>query len=96
MYSFIIVHQPAIPGYRDQLPYTVGLVELDEQVGLRLPARIVGIEPADVEVGMRVTVDVEPLAGGLYSVALFRPIRFRAPPRRRFRAPPWRPCRDRR
>jgi uncharacterized OB-fold protein len=73
VYSFIVVRQPAIPGYRDQLPYTVALVELDEQPGLRLPGRLVGVDPPDVKVGQRVTAEIEHLPGGSLNVAVFRP-----------------------
>ncbi|MCU1344388.1 MAG: hypothetical protein JWL70_654 [Acidimicrobiia bacterium] len=73
IHAFIVVYQPAIPGYRDQLPYAVGLVELVEQPGLRLPARIVGIDPTEVRVGQRVTAQIDDLPGGPYKVAVFRP-----------------------
>ena len=73
IYSFIVVHQPAIPGYRDQLPYTVGIVELDEQAGLRLPGRVIGIDPGDVKVGLRVAAEVQDLPGGDFKIAVFRP-----------------------
>jgi len=74
VHSFIVVHQPAIPGYRDKLPYTVALLELDEQAGLRLPGRLVGVEPEDVTVGQRVTAELEELPGGDFTVAVFRPV----------------------
>lgn len=74
VYSFIVVYQPALPGYRDKLPYIVTLVELDEQKGLRIPSRIVGAEPGDVKCGMRVTAEVEALPGGDYNVVVFRPV----------------------
>jgi len=74
IHAFIRVFQPAIPGYRDQLPYTVALVELDEQRGLRLPGRIVGIDPAKVTVGQRVKAEITDLPGGGYKVAVFRPV----------------------
>lgn len=73
LYSYIVVHQPAIPGYREDLPYTVGLVELEEQAGLRLPARIVGIDPGDSEVGLAVEAEIVDLPGGDFRVAVFRP-----------------------
>jgi uncharacterized OB-fold protein len=74
IYSFIVVRQPAIPGYRDKLPYTVALVDLDEQPGLRLPGRIVGADPTDVKVGQRVVAEIADLPGGDYKVAVFRPV----------------------
>jgi uncharacterized OB-fold protein len=73
VYSFIVVRQPSVPGYLDDLPYVVALVELDEQPGLRLPARLVEIQPEDVKVGMRVEARLVPLPGGEYVVPVFRP-----------------------
>ena len=73
VYSFIVVRQPSVPGYVDEIPYVVAIVELDDQEGLRLPTRLVGIEPDDVEVGRRVHVEMTPLPGGDYVVPLFRP-----------------------
>ena len=72
IHSVIVVHQPAIPGYRDLLPYTVALVELDEQPGLRLPARIVSDD--EVELGQKVAVELVDLPGGDHKVAVFRPV----------------------
>lgn len=74
LYSFIVQHHPAISGYTDNLPYAVGLVELDEQTGLRLPTRIVGIDPSDIVCDMRVKVVFEPLPGGDYVVPVFTPV----------------------
>ena len=36
IYSFIVQRQPAVPGYLDQIPYVVALVELDEQTAAAL------------------------------------------------------------
>jgi len=73
VYSFIVVRQPSVPGYVDDVPYVVAIVELDDQPGLRLPTRLVGIEPDDVVVGLRVRVELAPLPGGDFVVPLFRP-----------------------
>jgi uncharacterized OB-fold protein len=51
IFSFIVVRQQTVPGH--QTPYVVGVVELDEQVGLRLTG-IVDAEPDEVRVGARV------------------------------------------
>ena len=74
LYSFIIQHHPAISGYLDHLPYAVGLVELDEQPGLRLPTRIVDVEMADIACGMRMQVRFEKLDGGDFVVPVFAPL----------------------
>jgi uncharacterized OB-fold protein len=73
VFSFIVVHKPAIPGYRDKLPYAVALVELDEQPGLRLPARLVDVDPGKVRIGQRVRAQIERHPGGDFHVAVFRP-----------------------
>ena len=73
LYSFIVQHHPAISGYTEDLPYAVGLVELDEQPGLRLPTRIVGIDSANIVCDMRLQVAFEKLPGGDYVVPVFEP-----------------------
>jgi uncharacterized OB-fold protein len=73
VYSFIVQRQPSVVGYVDAIPYVVALVELDEQPGLRLPARLVGVEPEDVRVDMRVTAELVELPGGDFTVPVFRP-----------------------
>ncbi|MCM3922626.1 OB-fold domain-containing protein [Frankia sp. AiPs1] len=74
VYSFIVQHRATVPGYLDDLPYVVALVELDEQAGLRLPARIVGVDPAAVHCGLRVRAEFADLPGGEFTVAVFRPV----------------------
>ena len=71
--TFVIQRQAAVVGYFDKVPYAVALVDLDEQPGLRLPGRVVGIDVDDVTVGMRVKARIEKLAGGNFSVAVFEP-----------------------
>ena len=71
LHSFIVVHHPAVPGYLDDLPYVIGLVELVEQEGLRLPARIVGADAGGLRVGQAVEARVVHLAGGSYHVPVF-------------------------
>ena len=72
IYSFIVVRKPSVPGYLDTVPYVVAIVELDEQRGLRLPGRVVGVDPDAVTVGMRVYAQISTLPGGEFSVAVFR------------------------
>ncbi len=72
VYTFVVQRQAAVSGYLDNLPYVVGIIELDEQPGLRLPGRIVDIIPEDVHCDMRVQAALEPLPGGDYVVPVFR------------------------
>jgi uncharacterized OB-fold protein len=57
VFTFTVNHQPWIPGVA--VPYTLAIVELDEQAGLRLTTRLVGIEPGAVRIGLRVQVTFE-------------------------------------
>jgi uncharacterized OB-fold protein len=74
VYSFIVQRQPSVVGYLEAVPYVVALVELDEQRGLRLPARLVEVEPEQVTVGMRVTAEIVDLPGSDYRIPVFRPL----------------------
>jgi uncharacterized OB-fold protein len=73
IYTFIVQRQPAVVGYFDKVPYAVALVDLDEQAGLRLPGRVVGIDSDRVEIGMRVRARIEDLPGGAFQIAVFEP-----------------------
>lgn len=72
--TFIVQRQPAVVGYFDQVPYAEALVDLDEQPHLRLPGRVVGVDPDDIEIGMRVSVELRPLPGGDAVVPVWSPV----------------------
>ncbi len=55
--TFTVNHQPWIPGFPP--PYVVAIVELVEQEGLRLTTNIVGCNPDEVAIGMRLRVVFE-------------------------------------
>jgi uncharacterized OB-fold protein len=55
VYSFIILHQPYHPGFREDLPYNVAVVELEE--GPRVVTNITGCANEGVRIGMPVTAD---------------------------------------
>jgi len=56
VHSFTVVHR-APAEYREEAPYVVALVELDE--GVRLMTRLVDVAPADVRVDMPVEVAIQ-------------------------------------
>ena len=56
IHSFTVVHR-APPDYRDDVPYVVALVELDE--GVRMMTRVVDVDPSAVRVDMPVTVSIQ-------------------------------------
>lgn len=55
--TFGIMHQRYHPAFAAEIPYNVTIVELDE--GPQITTNLVGIENADIRVGMAVTVEWE-------------------------------------
>jgi uncharacterized OB-fold protein/acyl dehydratase len=68
VYSFVVNHYPKVPAFDYPLP--VGLIELEE--GVRVVADLTGVEPADVRVGMPVTVEFVAVDDEL-TLPMFRP-----------------------
>jgi uncharacterized protein len=61
VYTFTVTHQNQASGFREELPYVLAVVELDE--GPRLMTNVVGCAPDAVRIGMAVEVvfdDVTP------------------------------------
>ncbi len=54
VHTYTVNHQPWYPGLDP--PYVIAIVELPEQVGLRLTTNIVRCEPDEVHIGMEVQV----------------------------------------
>ena len=71
VYSFIVYYQGWLPGYRDELPYNVAIVELDE--GVRFINNIVEVDNDAIEIGMPVEVVFEDVAEDVV-VPRFRPV----------------------
>jgi hypothetical protein len=71
VYAASVMHRAGNPSFADQVPYVVGLVELEG--GARLMTNIVGCEPSSVKVGMQVKVKWEPLSDGR-QLPLFEPV----------------------
>jgi uncharacterized OB-fold protein len=67
IHSFVIMHQPRMPGFDYPLP--VVLVELEE--GVRIVANMIGADPADVTIGRAVTADFVEVEPG-YVLPAFR------------------------
>jgi uncharacterized OB-fold protein len=61
VYSFTVSYQPAHPAFKEDVPYMLAIVELDE--GWRMNTNIINADPKDVAIGMKVEVvwdDVTP------------------------------------
>ena len=57
VYTFTVTHQNQAPGFRDELPYVMAIVELAE--GPRMLTNVVDTPPDEVRVGMPVEVVFE-------------------------------------
>lgn len=68
--TYTVNHQPWIPGFDP--PYLVAIVEIEEQVGLRLTTNLVHCEESDVAIGMPLQVVFEARDEGVY-LPLFEP-----------------------
>lgn len=69
VYSFAVVH--GFPGLPDITLVPV-VVDLPDAPGARLVSNVIGIDPADVHIGMSLEVDFAPIADG-WQLPLFRP-----------------------
>lgn len=72
IYSYIVIRHPSVPAFAHLLPYVVALVDLAE--GVRMPGRLVGIEPTEVRIGQQVQVDFETLPGATAPAVVFRTV----------------------
>jgi uncharacterized OB-fold protein len=69
VYTYSVVYRP-MANYAEPVPYIVAVVELEE--GPRLTTRLVGLNPEDPFIGMRVRVDFEQRDGR--SLPVFRQV----------------------
>lgn len=70
VYSFVVMHYPEVPPFEH--PNPIGLIELEE--GTRLVAQLVGIKPADVQIGQKVQVEFNSFDDGELTLPQFRPV----------------------
>ena len=71
VYSFTVTYQNQAPGFREELPYVLAIVELDE--GVRMMTNVIGGAPDAVRVGMAVEVVFEDVTAEV-TLAKFRPM----------------------
>jgi uncharacterized OB-fold protein len=63
VYSFIVLHRESVPG-QGPGPHVLAEIDLDGVLGVRLTGRVVGVDPADVKVGARVSARIVDVPGG--------------------------------
>ena len=59
LHSFTVIRQNGIPPFHEQVPFVVGLVDLDEP-GARFVAQLPDVAPDDARIGMRVRAAFRP------------------------------------
>ena len=70
LYSFTLVHQVFHPGFANEVPYNVAMVDLDE--GVRMITNIVGVPDDELRVGLPLVVTFERISDEL-ALPKFRP-----------------------
>jgi uncharacterized protein len=72
VHAFTIVHQNRAPGFVDELPYVVAMVELEE--GARMMTNLIDVEPdpEHVKIGMPVEIVYEDITDDV-TLPKFRP-----------------------
>lgn len=70
VYTYTVIHRGPTPAYQADAPYVIAHVELDE--GPRVISNLIGVDPAQVRIGMPVEVVFEDVAGG-WTLYKFRP-----------------------
>ena len=64
VYSYVIVRHPVHPAIaeKEQTPYNVCMIEMEEQEGLRLCSNVLNVAPEDIHIDMPVQVAFFPAA----------------------------------
>jgi uncharacterized protein len=72
LYTYTVGNKAFHPFFVDRIPFLVATVALVEQERLHLISNLVGIDEADVQIGMELEVDFEDLSSEL-TIPVFRP-----------------------
>lgn len=70
IYSFTVAHAPAGPAFKDDVPYVIASIELEE--GARILTNIVTDKPDSLRIGQRVEVVFDRVSDDL-TIPKFRP-----------------------
>lgn len=72
LFSFITVEQPPLASMVPYLPYAIGVMELDDQPGLRITARVDGVAVDQISIGQRIRAHVAVVPGSVQPLVLLR------------------------
>ncbi|WP_037491973.1 Zn-ribbon domain-containing OB-fold protein [Sphingobium indicum] len=59
LYSYIVVHQTALPNWRGSVPYNIVMVALDEAPDIKLYGNVVDFDDAQLKVGLPVVASYD-------------------------------------
>ncbi|GHI00990.1 Zn-ribbon domain-containing OB-fold protein [Neobacillus kokaensis] len=54
VYSYVTSYRPFLPGFQDDLPLTIAIVELEKTPAVRIIGNILNCTPEDIQIGMPV------------------------------------------
>jgi uncharacterized OB-fold protein len=72
LYSFTTVMQAGHPYFADKIPYVIGVIEIEEEAGVHVPAGIVDATEEDLRCGMAMEVTFQDL-DPVWTLPYFRP-----------------------
>ena len=64
IYSYIVVHNPPAPSFKDVVPYAVVIVSLDDHPHVRVVGNVVNCPAREVRIGQRVRAVFDPIDPG--------------------------------
>lgn len=73
LYSWCTVVQPGHPYFEDKVPYEIGVVDIVEEEGIRIPAGIVNDQGLPLRCGMDMEVVFRELTAA-FTLPFFRPV----------------------
>jgi uncharacterized protein len=71
VYTFTVARVPLTPDWAPDVPYVIGVIQLDE--GVRIVSNIVGCKPEDVAIGMPVEVTFDDITDTI-ALPKFKPV----------------------
>ena len=72
VYTYSVMYDKRVHGFEDRVPYIAVWVELPEQPKLLVVGNLLGVDPADVKIGMAVKAEFEKLNDD-FTLIQFRP-----------------------
>ena len=70
VHSWTVAHHPFHPAFKEELPYIVAIVDLED--GVRMNAQMRGVTPGEMRIGLPVQVTFERTKEGLTLPAFVR------------------------